>query len=1460
MKESENKEDTNEEPLIDKESNQEKIDVIDNEQDKEKQVDQLEIGKQEEESEESSNKLLQDKLLSKKYTKDDSPEDKENEGMNCPAAERYTYDPYLESNFINRFFFYWAFTILRMAKKYRLKTTDLGTPAPSNNARIFAQHLHRIWDDLGYKNYENYALFRTVVRSNACPLITVMILSGLQAGLDYFSVIITKQFIDYFNTEDSKNDSSFTIDAPLWVLGCMFLGTQIITAFLGLHTQMIQSNFGNRAGYELNCFIYNKILNYAPSGFTQRANHGEIINFIQIDSMRLSFLVAIAPNAFVAPLMIIAYIYLLFDFFGLTFLSGLTILLTFMVMNYFIAKAFRRRQKRMMGKKDICMKVTTETLENIKILKLYNWENEFKRKILETRGVEMDYTAKRYVMTNLNQTVNWLCPTLVSIITIGVYQIFNDSFNISTMLIGLSIFSKLQNPVRMLPNVINSILETTVSLKRIEDFLKQPDIKREIIHKGPYDENGEYAIKISGGNFSWGVKQKKNQSRWFVPGKKGKKGPPRGVPPGGFPGGPEGGEGFAPQRPGPGGLPKPKIKNEDENENDIITNSDSKRTTVRMGDPGKEEQEKIDPNNQGNEEGQEIERDGCKIQVAIPKGVDYDLTLKNINFEVKPGELVAIVGEVGCGKSSLLQAIINDLILLNPKECDGVHINGKVGYAAQIPWIQNDTIRNNILFSKPFDEEKYNNVLSLCQLNEDLETFEGKDLTEIGEKGVNLSGGQKVRISLARTIYNEPDIYLFDDPISALDANVGKKIMKHCIVNHLKGKTRVVVTHALSYLKYMDRIVYMKSGRIEWTGTYQEVQDQPFYSELAKTGGISRAKSGDVNESSIDNKDEKKIKKKEDDKIVKLIQEEEQSRGGIKYTVYLSYFRYMGGICYIITVVIIMCLWQANKGGSDLWLAYWSQSENQDKSKDDPKYKWIFFSIFSGLGLLSVFFMFLRIIMLTKGVIRLGRTVHRDMVERLIKAPINLFHETVPRGQIYNRLSKDLDHMNFSMWSLGDLLTSLLSVIGSFVLCGIYDPYSLFYMPVVFIIGYFVTTFFLSGSRPLTRIASISRSPILNVISETLPGNPTIRAFEEENFYKEKYFDKINNSLNINLITKGTNVWFQEQFKFVSIIYLTYLVLRTILDEENVTAQSCSIVFTYSVLLQEYLGNIFNRCAFLENDMVSMERCCKYMHIVQEEPSYIPEMDDKLREQNWPQNGEIEFKDFSVRYRPGLDKVLKKINFHIQPGEKVGVCGRTGSGKSTICLCLFRILEAAEGQIFIDNIDISKIGLDLLRSNLTIIPQDPCLMEGTLKYNIDPFNLTKNDEIIQILKDIGFEYTETDDKIMDKMIEQGGSNLSVGQKQLVCIARALLRKSKIVVMDEATANIDMNTEQIIQKALNLVLENSTVITVAHRIKTIINYDKILVLDAGEVKEFDTPSNLIKDENSLFHELYTKSTL
>ena len=806
-----------------------------------------------------------------------------------------------------------------------------------------------------------------------------------------------------------------------------------------------------------------------------------------------------------------------------------------------------------------------------------------------------------------------------------------------------------------------------------------------------------------------------------------------------------------------------------------------------------------------------------------------------------------------------MQAILNCLILLNPKECDGVHINGKIGYVSQIPWIQNETIKNNILFFKQYDQEKYEKVLEKCQLKYDLDILEGGDLTEIGEKGVNLSGGQKVRVSLARAVYSDPDIYLFDDPISALDANIGKKVMNDLIIDYLKNKTRIIVTHALQYLQYMDRIIYMKNGRIEWTGTYQEILNQEFFISMKKLSKLNETKK----------EKEKKERKQSDEKqkislsgneVVKIIKAEDEEIGSVKIGVYINYSKYMGGTFYLLAIFLIGFIMQTNSGGGDLWLAYWSSPKNQDISKNDTKSKWTFFYVYCALSVSSVIFCLVYTSLLAFGHLRLSRYLHKDMIIHLVKAPINLFHDTIPRGQIYNRLTKDLDTCLFNYYTLKGTIDCLLRCISSFILCAIYDIYSLVYMPFIFFFGYIITRFFLKGSRPLTRIEAISRSPILNTLSETLPGFASIKAFGVEENYLKKYYKRINDCFNINICIRGTNMWLQEMFKLFSIFYLVYLVVRTCLNEENQTSQSVGIMFTYSVILQDNLGWCFACFAFTENNMICMERCKKYTEIKGEKPSVIKQKDEQLEKENWPKEGKIKFENYSVRYRPNTETVLKNLNFSVNSNEKVGIVGRTGSGKSTICLCLFRILEPYGGTIYIDGVDITTIGLDILRKNITIIPQDPCLMEGTLKYNIDPFNKVENEEIISVLKKIGFEYTENDDIILDRKIEQSGTNLSVGEKQLICICRAILRKTKIIVMDEATANIDMTTEEKIQKALEYALDNSTVITVAHRIKTIINYDKILVLNNGEIAEFDSPNNLIKNEKSLFYQLYSKSTV
>ena len=1385
-----------------------------------------------EKEENDEDKLEENQILENDNIKISVEDDKDDSDFisNKKKFVPFENDPYLDSNIISRFFVYWGYRVLKISKSTKIKKEYLGKLNKKNDSRYFYDRLNSIWVDKGYRNISKHALLKCILRSNLLQLLIVFILSISTAAADYLAVLFIKIFIDYFDPNSDK--SNFIFKLSLWKIGLLFISLQLTRTFLGIHNLMRMNIIGNRASFELNCFIYNKILKASPSSFTQRATEGEIVNFIQVDSNKLCWMIMTSPNIIISPIQIIAYSYLLFQFFKFSFFAGLGILVIFFLVNLKISKLYHFYQKKILAKKDIRMRKSTEAFENIKILKLYSWEKKFMKQILLARKEEMDAMTTRFNVSTTNISLFWLCPTLVACATLGLYQFLSNQLSISTMLIGLSLFNKLQSPIRQLPNIINFIIESAVSLKRIEEFIRQPDILEENIHKEKYDKNVEYAIKIKKGNFSWGVKQEEKKK------KKDEK------------------------------EEKEKVEEKIE-EKDLIKEKDNEIKTSEKEILNKIEnlEENLIPNSDvdsildntlpENDDKNNFIKSGCKIEIDIPKDTQFDVTLKEIDLEVKKGEILGIIGEVGSGKSSLLQAILNSLILLNPKECSGIYINGEIGYSSQIPWIQNDTIKNNILFFNEYEKEKYEEVLDKCQLTYDLDNFEGKDLTEIGEKGVNLSGGQKVRISLARMVYSNPDIYLFDDPISALDANIGKKIMKELIIDYLKGKTRVIVTHALQYLKYMDRIIYMKDGKIEWGGSFDELQKQDFFISMKKLSKVGSENNSDENKKE---KSENKEFMESGKDIVKIIKEEDEEIGKVKFGVYINYSRYMGGNLYLIIVIFVMILWQATNGGSDLWLAYWSKPENQESSKDNPKSKWIFFGVYCVLCLSSVVFIFLRIFMLTRGIVRLGRYLHRDMIIKLIRAPINLFHEVVPRGQIFNRISKDLDAINMSVFTVGDTLVCFLSSVGSFVLCGIYDPFSLLYMPFILVAGFFITRFYLIGSRPLTRLEAISRSPILNTINETIPGFCSITAFGKEKNYLEKFYSKINDCFNINICIRGIKMWLQVMFKLLCVFYLIYLVINMIIKEDKTTSQSVGITFTYSVILQENLSWSFSLAADLENIMISLERCLQYLKIESEAPTIIKEKDEPLIDSNWPKEGKIKFENYSVKYRPNTEIVLKKLNLEINSNEKIGVVGRTGSGKSTICLCLFRILEPYEGTIYIDNEDITKLGLDILRKNLTIIPQDPCLMEGSLKYNIDPFNIKEDAEIVSILKKIGFEYTEPDDKILDRKIEQNGSNLSVGEKQLVCIARAIIRKTKIVIMDEATANIDMTTEEKIQKALQYVLNDSTVITVAHRIKTIIEYDKILVLDNGNIIEFDTPQNLLKNEKSLFFELYSKSTI
>jgi ABC-type multidrug transport system fused ATPase/permease subunit len=430
------------------------------------------------------------------------------------------------------------------------------------------------------------------------------------------------------------------------------------------------------------------------------------------------------------------------------------------------------------------------------------------------------------------------------------------------------------------------------------------------------------------------------------------------------------------------------------------------------------------------------------------------------------------------------------------------------------------------------------------------------------------------------------------------------------------------------------------------------------------------------------------------------------------------------------------------------------------------------------------------------------------------------------------------------------------ALISAIFVCAYYQPNSLLILPFLIYLGYKITKFYQKCARELTRMESIVRSPLINTLNETIPGLMSIRAYNLTNEYLNKWFYVSDENLKVKLILRGVSQWFDLALDLLSFIFVVFLVIFTFLFKEKFSPKIIGLLLTYCFSLQRNLTRGLKQTTTLETSMICFERCLEYTKI-QSEASKKLNIDNTLK--NWPKEGKIEFINFSTKYRPDTEIVLSNLNFLIEPNKKIGICGRTGSGKSTITLCLFRILESITGKILIDDIDISKIGLDKLRSSLTIIPQDPCLFQGTLKYNIDPLNKYSNEEILNVFQKIGFDYIiNKNPKGFNMEVAEGGTNLSVGEKQLICISRAILRKTKIIIMDEATANIDYETESIIQKAIGEIMNDATIITIAHRIKTIIKYDKILVLDKGVLMDFDSPEELLKKKEGIFYELYNKS--
>ena len=1434
------------------------------------------------------------------------------------------------TNIFNQFFFAWTIKLFRLAQKSQLKFSNLGKFSNELSADEFLKEILPKWEKISSETKSN-PLLKTIIRSSLCSLIFIFFMCFLVSFLDIMTIIFYRQVLLLFESKDK--DYNNEIYFPLLSSIVILLSNKLFHIFLLRFFQFYSLKISTKITIQINTLIYDKLLKVSPYA---PISEGDLVNFIQLDAEKLGDFFSYIPVTFVLPLKIFFFVYLLFKYFGLTFILGLIALI--MILFFSIYSQGRRAfyQKELLKYKDERMRTTTQVLNIMKIIKFNLWEKYFYDKIKAQREVELDYLKKMQTLTLFINALSLSTSNITSLISILANSFLSSPISISNILTSLYIFNSLGEPLFLFPEYISGLLDSMISLKRLETFLFSKEHKKDQIIKNN-DFDSKYAIYIDGLDFGI-IKEDVIEEDENEKTEKNKKTDKKSS------------EEFSEDRELDDiVVDSSTVEKDKEKEKPLIKNSRNSSTNLQhfsfLGLSSSKELEtysnkslpkakkgrsrkkklytlskrltkstlnlhvnkskninnisrftEIDEENLNNEK-EKDEKDKSSVFISMNDSqsnleisfesnkIDYKYTiplLTNITLKVEYGDLIGIVGHTGSGKTCLLNAILNNLDILNSSNNSKIYINGTISYVPQTPWIINDTVKGNILFNKEYDEERYNHIIKMCQLEKDIISLTGGDFAEIGKKGVYLSGGQKIRISIARAVYANSDIYLFDDPLSSLDPSIRNNIFNKVIKEYLKSKTVLIATHALQYIPFMKHVIHMNNGEIDFIGTSQEAMRQDFYKEFINSENnedsfeenkkenkeekdnkisnepkLSNSMLNELNDTDFENMSKTKLLENINIKSKKknLKKNDENNNKDSSLPNFRSLkiiINYSGGLFFVILIILINIIWKSCESGSDYILMSWSAESRKDERKNR-----IYLFTYSIMSLMAILFIFFRAFAIFKGIMKFNKTMHNSLLEKLLKAPINLFHDIVPKSHVLHRLSKDLDNSIRFFWAINSGTRLFFELISCLIIAFLFNAFCVIPYPLMLFMEYRIFLFYIKGGRVLNSLETVTRSPIISNFSETLNGISSIRSFEYQETFRKKYHEKLNDFYRVLMYGNGTSGWFALNLDLVCFFLLFFILTFSWIFEKLVNPIVLGLLIGYTLKMIENTYGFFDQYMTFEKMYSSMDNCEAYTHIVQEK-SLRMKNDNFLKGNNFPKRGEIKFINYFVRYRPDTELVLKNINFKINPGEKIGIVGRTGSGKTTLCLGLFRILEATRGQILIDDVDISQIGLKLLRDSISLIPQNPKLIDGTLRENIDPLGNYSDEEIIFQLNLIGLAYLLDDNGGLEVQIEANGSNISVGEKQLICIVRAMLKKSKIIIMDEANSSFDYKTDSLIQKCLMKSFQGCTLITIAHKIKTIINHDRIFVLERGELVETGKPEELIAKKEGVFYELFLQS--
>uniref|UniRef100_A0A1Y1JUE0 ABC-type xenobiotic transporter n=1 Tax=Photinus pyralis TaxID=7054 RepID=A0A1Y1JUE0_PHOPY len=837
--------------------------------------------------------------------------------------------------------------------------------------------------------------------------------------------------------------------------------------------------------------------------------------------------------------------------------------------------------------------------------------------------------------------------------------------------------------------------------------------------------------------------------------------------------------------------------------------------------------------------------------------------LNNISITIRKGEFVGIMGVVGSGKSSIFAAILAEI-----SKQDGliaaIDLDQGFGLVSQQPWLQRGTIRDNILFGKTFDREKYRNVIFACCLEEDFLLLPASDFTGVGEGGVTLSGGQKARIALARAIYQDKSIYLLDDVVSAVDAKVAKHIFKHCIMGLLKTKTRVLCTHHVKYLAQADSIIVMENGSIKQQGKPTDVLPNideflPIDLELGNDSFQS-----DNSSSFVDSIDRETTNSEDS-----LLNEENREYGTVKVGVYMAYLSAMGSILSA-SIIFSLILMQTSRNVTDWWLSYWvsnDENSNHTNSTSFPTDRLVlshphlklfsaevddYLIVYALLAIFNSFFTLLRAFLFAYGGIIAAKSIHKSLLQSVIWAKVTFF-DVSPLGRIINRFSSDTFTVDDSLpFTVNILLAQFVGVIGSVILTIYGLPWLCLILIPLIPVYHWLQYYYRLTSRELKRLSSITLSPIYNHFTETLQGLVTIRALRATHRFRRDNEDNIEGNMKAQFASQVAAQWLSLRLQFIGVAMVSGVGFIGVIQHQFNVANPglVGLAISYALSATSLLRGVINAFTETEREMIAVERVSQYIEEV--EPETTTSIIDPPYA--WPIQGVVSFNKVVLKYRDHLAPALKGVTFETRPAEKVGVVGRTGAGKSSLFVALFRLSELHSGAVTIDSTNISHIPISVLRSRLSCIPQEPFMFSGSLRENLDPLCNFPDSEIWAALSKVDLTRTVKRLGGLNYQVTSSGSNLSIGQRQLFCLARAVLHNTKILCVDEATANVDQATDRLIQQTLHTAFRKSTVIIIAHRIDTVLDCDRVLVMGDGQVLEFDSPNELLADPSTHFYKL------